>query len=59
MSWSDLNSKLGMCQATLSKYLRVLQDKGILVYYNKEYSLQDLMLEIWLNHQKRNGVYPI
>lgn len=41
------------------KYIKILQDKAIVKYYNKKYFLEDLMLETWLNHEKEiTGVYP-
>ena len=59
ISWSELEKNLNMATATLNKYLKTLQDKGIIGYYDRRYSLEDLMLETWLNHEKeRTGVYP-
>ncbi len=59
ITWSDLEKNLDMAPATLNKYIKTLQDKGIINYYNGKYSLEDLMLETWLNHEKeRTGVYP-
>ena len=59
INWTELNSKLNISTATLNKYLKTLQDKGIIKYFNGEYSLEDLMLETWLNHEKEiYGVYP-
>ena len=58
-SWSELDNSLDMAPATLNKYIKTLQDKGILKYYNGLYSLEDLMLKTWLNNEKeRTGVYP-
>lgn len=58
-TWSELESNLDMSPATLTKYIKILQDKGIINYYNGNYNLEDLMLETWLNHEKeRTGVYP-
>ena len=59
ITWSELEKNLDMAPATLNKYIKTLQDKGIIKYYNGKYSLEDLMLETWLNHEKeRTGVYP-
>ena len=59
ISWSELEKSLDMAPATLNKYIKTLQDKGIINSYNGCYALEDLMLETWLNHEKeRTGVYP-
>ena len=59
VSWSERENNLDMAPAILNKYIKILQDKGIINYYNGRYSLEDLMLETWLNHEKeRTGVYP-
>ena len=59
ITWSELEKNLDMAPATLNKYIKTLQDKGIINYYDGKYSLEDLMLETWLNHEKeRTGVYP-
>ena len=58
-TWSELEKNLDMAPATLNKYIKTLQDKGIINYYDGKYSIEDLMLETWLNHEKeRTGVYP-
>ncbi|WP_297982503.1 ATP-binding protein [uncultured Methanobrevibacter sp.] len=59
ITWSELEKSLNMAPATLNKYIKTLQDKGIINYYDGKYSLEDLMLQTWLNHEKeRTGVYP-
>ena len=59
ITWSELEKNLDMAPATLNKYIKTLQDKGIINYYGGKYSLEDLMLKTWLNHEKeRTGVYP-
>jgi hypothetical protein len=59
ISWSELERKLDMSPATLTKYIKTLQDKGIIKYYSGNYNFEDLMLKTWLNHEKeRTGVYP-
>ena len=59
ISWSELERKLDMSPATLTKYIKTLQDKGIIKYYDGKYNFEDLMLKTWLNHEKeRTGVYP-
>lgn len=59
ISWSELERKLDMSPATLTKYIKTLQDKGIIKYYDGNYNFEDLMLKTWLNHEKeRTGVYP-
>ena len=59
ISWSELEKRLDMAPATLNKYIKILQDKGIINYYDGRYALEDLMLETWLKHEKeRTGVYP-
>ena len=59
ISWSELERKSDMSPATLTKYIKTLQDKGIIRYYERKYYLEDLMLKTWLNHEKeRTGVYP-
>ena len=58
-SWSELERKLDMSPATLTKYIKTLQDKGIIKYYGGNYNFEDLMLKTWLTHEKeRTGVYP-
>lgn len=60
ISWSELERKLDMSPATLTKYIKTLQDKGIIKYYGGNYNFEDLMLKTWLNHEKeRTGVYPM
>lgn len=59
ISWSELERNLDMSSTTLTKYIRTLQDKGIINYFDSNYNLEDLMLKTWLNHEKeRTGVYP-
>ena len=59
ITWSELERELDMSSSTLTKYIKTLQDKGIIKYYNGNYNLEDLMLKTWLNHEKeRTGVYP-
>ena len=59
ISWSELERNLDMSPATLTKYIKTLQDKGIIKYYDGNYNFEDLMLKTWLNHEKeRTGVYP-
>ena len=59
VTWSELINDLDISVATFNKYIKTLQDKGIVKFFNKKYSLEDLMLETWLNHQKEiYGVYP-
>lgn len=59
ISWSELERKLDMSPATLTKYIKTLQDKGIIKYYGGYYNFEDLMLKTWLTHEKeRTGVYP-
>ena len=59
ISWSELERKLDMSPATLTKYIKTLQDKGIIKYFDGNYNFEDLMLKTWLNHEKeRTGVYP-
>ena len=59
ISWSELENSLDMAPATLAKYIKTLQDKGIINYFDGKYALEDLMLKTWLNHEKeRTGVYP-
>ena len=53
VKWGELNDSLDISVATLNKYLKNLQDKGIIKFFNRKYSLEDLMLETWLNHQRR------
>jgi len=58
-SWKDLESNNDLSTATLNKYLKSLQDKGIIDYYNNSYVLTDLMLKRWLEHEKNiYGYYP-
>lgn len=60
ISWSELERKLDMSPATLTKYIKTLQDKGIIKYFDGNYNFEDLMLKTWLNHEKeRTGVYPM
>ena len=59
ISWSKLERSLDMSPATLTKYIKTLQDKGIIKYHDGNYNFEDLMLKTWLNNEKeRTGVYP-
>lgn len=59
VSWSYLEEKSNISSATLNKYIKSLQDKGIIKYYGGYYYLEDLMLETWLNREKEvRGVFP-
>jgi transcription initiation factor IIE alpha subunit len=59
LSWNDLIEKTGFSKATLTKYIESLNDKAILTYNDRRYSLNDQMLKTWLKHKKEiDGQYP-
>ena len=60
LTWTLLENKISFSKPTLNKYLTSLEDKGIVVYKNKEYYVEDKMLIRWLKHEKQyRGFYPI
>ncbi len=60
LTWTKLNEKTNFSKPTLNKYLTSLEDKGIVVYKNNEYYVEDQMLTNWLIYEKENrGFYPI
>ena len=59
LKWGQLSANVNMSDATLSKYIKILQEKAIVKYHDKKYMLEDLMLETWLKYEKEiTGVYP-
>ncbi|MBE6493317.1 MAG: ATP-binding protein [Methanosphaera stadtmanae] len=60
LTWTLLENKISFSKPTLNKYLTSLEDKGIVVYKNNEYYVEDKMLIRWLKHEKQyRGFYPI
>lgn len=60
VNWSKLNDEFNYAKSTISKYVRLLLNKGIIEYtYNEEYVLSDSMLKTWLEIKYENdGIYP-
>ena len=60
LTWTLLENKISFSKSTLNKYLTSLEDKGLVVYKNNEYYVEDKMLTRWLKHEKQyRGFYPI
>lgn len=58
-TWTQLLENTGQSRGTLTKYLDIIKNKGIVTIGNKKYSIGDLMLEAWLKHRKElDGYYP-
>ena len=58
-SWAYLSESTGYSTKTLSKYLKILQNKGIIAYRDNKYYIEDSMLKYWLKEEKLNyGIYP-
>jgi hypothetical protein len=58
-TWTQLLENTGQSRGTLTKYLDIIKNKGIVTIENKKYSIGDLMLEAWLKHRKElDGYYP-
>ena len=52
-------NETGYSKATVSKYISLLNNKGIIEFSNKKYVLTDKMLKTWLkNKEKMEGQYP-
>ena len=46
-------------KSTILKYIDILNNRGIFVYYYNEYVIADNMLKLWLNYKKEmKGHYP-
>ncbi|RAP47855.1 MAG: ATPase [Methanosphaera sp. rholeuAM6] len=59
LSWTELMNETGYSKATVSKYISLLNNKGIIEFSNKKYVLTDKMLKTWLkNKEKMEGQYP-
>lgn len=59
ITWTELERKVDLSTATLNKYLKTLQNKGILSFFDGKYYFEDLMLKTWIENEiKVNGVYP-
>ena len=60
VSWSKLNNEFSYAKSTITKYIRSLLNKGIIMYtYEGKYVLSDLMLKKWLEIKRKNdGIYP-
>jgi len=59
LSWTEILNETGYSKATVSKYISLLNNKGIIEFNNKKYVLTDIMLETWLkNKEKMEGQYP-
>jgi len=60
LTWTELMKKSDFSDPTLTKYLTYLQNKGLVLYHNKEYYVEDEMLIKWLKNEKKiRGFYPI
>ncbi|MDO5825672.1 MAG: ATP-binding protein [Methanosphaera sp.] len=60
LTWTELMKKIDFSEPTLTKYLTYLQNKGLVLYHNKEYYVEDEMLINWLKNEKKiRGFYPI
>ncbi|MBE6494409.1 MAG: ATP-binding protein [Methanosphaera stadtmanae] len=59
LSWTEILDQTGYSKATVSKYIALLNNKGIIEFNNKKYVLTDRMLKTWLkNKEKMDGQYP-
>ena len=60
MDWSTLIKKISYSNVTLTKYLDLLTNKGIITYSSDgNYYLSDLMLKRWLELKcDKRGRYP-
>ncbi len=57
--WTELMENTALSRGTLSKYLDVLKNKGIITVEEKMYMIGDLMLDAWLEHRNNvDGYYP-
>lgn len=57
--WTELMENTALSRGTLSKYLDVLKNKGIITVEEKNYRIGDLMLDAWLEHRNNvDGYYP-
>ena len=60
LTWSELLEKTNISRGTFNKYLTNLKYKGIVIYTNQQYSIEDEMLKTWLKHEKEvYGIYPL
>ncbi|MBR1611495.1 MAG: winged helix-turn-helix transcriptional regulator, partial [Methanobrevibacter sp.] len=60
LTWSELLEKTNISRNTFNKYLTNLKYKGIVIYTNKKYSIEDEMLKTWLKYEKEvYGIYPL
>ncbi len=60
LTWSELFNKTTVSRGTFNKYLSNIKDKGILLYSNRKYCIEDDMLKSWLKREKEiNGFYPL
>ena len=58
-SWNELLNLTNLSTRTLTKYLKTLQNKGIIEYKEDKYYVVDLMLKKYLEFRKKNtGLYP-
>jgi hypothetical protein len=59
LNYGNLLDKVDFSDRTLSKYLYILKNKGILTHRNKKYEIDDHMLSAWLKYrEKEDGYYP-
>ncbi|RAP52067.1 MAG: ATPase [Methanosphaera sp. rholeuAM130] len=60
MDWTQLNKKVSYSNVTLTKYLDMLSNKGIIEYSaDGKYYISDMMLKKWLEIKKESqGRYP-
>ena len=58
-SWNELLNLTNLSTRTLTKYLKTLQNKGIIEYKEDKYYVVNLMLKKYLEFRKKNtGLYP-
>lgn len=59
LTWSNLQVKVKFSDRTLTKYLNILRNKGIINHFKRKYQIYDHMLSAWLKYRKKqDGFYP-
>ncbi len=53
LTWGNLLDKVDFSDRTLTKYLNILKNKGILTHSDKKYKIDDHVLSAWLKYRKR------
>jgi Cdc6-like AAA superfamily ATPase len=57
LKWSELVEKIGFSQATITKNIKKLRNKGIISNINSFYKIDDYMLSAWLKYRKNEDSY--